>query len=108
MFGNNVEFEIPGDRDALPRIARKMKGRGAIADFVRGLRGLTEPLRFNVHDLLMSENRAVIVGELATKIKATGKLFESPFAVILTISDGQISRYQMLEDSFALSRAAEG
>ena len=78
MFSNDVDFEIPGDKDALPWNARKMKGRGAVADFVRGLRGLTEPIRFNVHDLLTSENRAVIVGELATKIETIGKRFESP------------------------------
>jgi ketosteroid isomerase-like protein len=31
---------------------------------------------------------------------------ETSFAIILTIADGEISRFQMLEDSFAVSRAA--
>jgi hypothetical protein len=48
----------------------------------------------------------VIVGELATRVTATGKLIESDIAIILTVKDGLIGRFQMLEDSFAVSRAA--
>jgi ketosteroid isomerase-like protein len=105
LFSDDVEFEIPGDNGALPWIGRKA-GRSAVADFIRALRGLTEPVRFDVQDILASEDRAVVVGELATRIKATGKVIESPFAIILTVSESKISRFRMLEDSFAVSRAA--
>ena len=33
-------------------------------------------------------------------------MIESAFAIILTVSDSKISRFQRLEDSFAVSRAA--
>jgi hypothetical protein len=33
-------------------------------------------------------------------------MIESAFATILTMSDRKISRFQMLEDSFAVPRAA--
>ena len=105
LFHEDVAFEIPGDGGALPWIGRK-RGREAVADFMRGLRSLTEAVRFDVQDIVASEDRAVVVGELATRIKATGTVIESPFAIILTISEGKISRFQMLEDSFAVSRAA--
>jgi ketosteroid isomerase-like protein len=45
-------------------------------------------------------------GALATRIKATGRMIESDFAIILTVKDGLIARFQMLEDSFAVSKAA--
>jgi len=105
LFSDDVEFEIPGDNGALPRIGRK-GGRTAIVDFIRALRSLTEPVKFDVQDVLASEERAVIVGELVTRIKATGKVIETAFAIILTVSDSKISRFRMLEDSFAVSRAA--
>src|SRR5207302_2589664 len=95
----------PGDDGALPWIGRKT-GRRAVADFIRGIRSLTEPVKFDIEDVLGSTDRAVIVGELATKIKATGKLIESAIAIILTISNGKVTRFQMLEDSFDVSRAA--
>jgi ketosteroid isomerase-like protein len=105
LFSDDVEFEIPGDDGVLPWIGRKA-GRSAVVDFICGLRSLTEPVKFDIQDVLASEDRAVIVGELATRIKATGKIIESAFAIVLTVSDSAISRFQMLEDSFEVSRAA--
>jgi hypothetical protein len=105
LFSDDVAFEIPGDDGVLPWIGRKT-GRSAVADIIRGTRSLTEPVKFDIQDVLASEDRAVIVGELATRINATGKMLESAIAIILTVSDGEISRFQMLEDSFEVSRAA--
>jgi ketosteroid isomerase-like protein len=105
LFSEDVAFEIPGDDGVLPWIGRRT-GRGAVADFIRGTRSLTEPVKFDIQDILASEDRAVILGELATRIKVTGKTIETAFAIVLTVSDGRISRFQMLEDSFEVSRAA--
>jgi uncharacterized protein len=105
LFRADVQFEIPGDVGALPWIGRST-GRSAAANFIRDTRRLIEQLHFDVQDILASDDRAVIVGELRTRIKATGKIIESAFALILTVSGGEITRFQMLEDSFAVSRAA--
>jgi len=91
----------------LPWIGRKT-GREAFADFIRQIRILTEPVTFEVEDILASESRAAIVGALQTRIKATGKITASQFAIILTITDGTVTRFQMLEDSFDVSKAARG
>ena len=104
-FSEDVLFEVQGDEGALPWIGRR-RGRGAVADFLRGVRAKTEPVRFDITEILASDARAVIVGELATRINATGKVIESDFAIILAVKDGLIARFQMLEDSFAVSKAA--
>lgn len=85
LFGEDVVFEIPGDTGVLPWIGRET-GREAVADFIRGLRSMTEPVKFDVHEIMASDARAAIIGEMATRIKATGKVIESPFAIILTVS----------------------
>jgi uncharacterized protein len=54
----------------------------------------------------ISDTRAVIRGKLAARLKTTDKVVEAVFAIILTMSGGRITRFQMLEDSFAVSRAA--
>jgi len=107
MFAEDLRFEIQGDDGVLPWIGRKI-GRQAAADFFREIRLLTEPVKFEVEDILGSPNRAVIVGELATRIKSSGKENHSQFAIILTISGDKITRFQMLEDSFDLSRTVRG
>jgi uncharacterized protein len=89
----------------LPWIGRRT-GRQAIADFIRDIRTLTEPVAFDVEDILTSDSRAAIVGALRTRIKATGKIIATQFAIILTITDDVVTRFQMLEDSFEVSRVA--
>ena len=107
MFAEDLRFEIQGDDGVLPWIGRKT-GRQAAADFFREIRLLTEPVKFDVEDILGGPNRAVIVGELATRIKSSGRENHTQFAIILTISGDKITRFQMLEDSFDLSRTVRG
>jgi len=104
LFAEDLRFEIQGDDGVLPWIGQK-RGRAAAADFFRKIRVLTEPVKFEVEDILASDGRAAIVGELATRIKSSGKICTSQFAIILTISGDAITRFQMLEDSFGLSKA---
>ena len=105
LFDTDLLFEIQGDDGVLPWIGRRT-GRQAIADFIRDVRTLTEPITFEVDDILASDSRAAIIGALQTRIKATGKVIATQFAIILTISSDVVTRFQMLEDSFDVSKAA--
>ena len=105
LFKRDARCEVPGDVGALPWIGHRT-GRDAVADFMGGLRKHTDAISFEVDDVLASERGAVIIGELASRIRATDKVVETAFAIVLTISGGLIERFQMLEDSFAVSLAA--
>jgi ketosteroid isomerase-like protein len=105
MFDANLVFEIQGDDGVLPWIGRRT-GRQAIAEFIRDIRALTEPVTFDVEDILASDSRAAIIGALQTRIKATSKITATQFAIILTITGDLVTRFQMLEDSFDVSKAA--
>jgi ketosteroid isomerase-like protein len=104
-FAQDLVFEIQGDDEVLPWVGHK-SGREAIAAFMRNQRALTEPLAFDVEDVLASETRAVVVGMLRTRIKATNRIVATQFALVLTIADDLVTRFQMLEDSYAVSQAA--
>lgn len=105
LFSPELDWNIPGDVSALPWIGKKT-GHGAVRDFVSGMRELLEPLRFNVYDVLVNDTRAVILGDLASRLKRTGKSVDQDFAIVLTVAGGKVVRFLMLEDSFAVSRAA--
>jgi len=105
LFDAEVVFEIQGDDGVLPWIGHKT-GRRAIVNFIRDIRALTEPITFEVDDILASNSRAAIVGVLQTRIKTTGKIIATQFAIILTITGDVVTRFQMLEDSFGVSKAA--
>ena len=105
LVSEDVVFEVPGDATAFPWIGAKA-GRQAFAEFVRDQRELLIPNTFRVDDILVSDTRAVILGELSGTVKKSGKTVATYFAIILTIADGQVRRFQMLEDSFGVSKAA--
>ncbi len=105
IASEGVSFEIPGDVTAFPWIGAKV-GRQAFADFIRDQRELLSSDVFRVDDILVSDTRAVILGELSTKIKRNKAVVGTYFAIVLTITDGQVVRFQMLEDSYAASQAA--
>jgi len=107
LFSETLEWDIAGDTGALPWIGDK-SGRAAITDFVRDSRAMIERISFEVHDILASDNRAVILGSLESKLKRNGKVVATDFAIVLTVTNGEIVRFQMLEDSFAVSQMARG
>lgn len=88
LFSTEVRFEVPGDVGALPWIGRK-SGRRAASDFFRDTRRLIEqgPLRCPRH--LGGRGAGRHVGEVASRVKLTGKVIESAFALILDISDSR-------------------
>lgn len=107
LFSDDLDFAVPGDADAFPWIGRKI-GRAAAADFFRGVRRLLVQVKFDVQHVLIDDGHAAIIGALASQVVATGRTIESEFVLALTISGGEITRFRMLEDSFAVSLAAKG
>jgi uncharacterized protein len=105
LFSESVEWEIAGDTGVLPWIGRK-SGRAAITDFVNDSRAMIERISFDVLDILAGDERAVILGSVESKLKRTGKIIKTDFAMVLTVTNGEIVRFQMLEDSFAVAQAA--
>src|SRR5437016_2101256 len=87
LFSETMEWEIAGDTGALPWIGHK-SGRAAITDFVRDSRAMIERISFEVYDILASDNRPVILGSLASKLKRTGKIVKTAFAIVLTVANG--------------------
>ena len=105
LFSADLDWNIPGDTGALPWIGHKT-GRGAVVDFVRDSNQMIERLGFEVFEVLASEERAIIFGKLASRLRSNGKTVEQAFAIVLTIAGDEIIRFLMLEDSFAVANAA--
>ncbi|WNZ25804.1 nuclear transport factor 2 family protein [Leptolyngbya sp. NK1-12] len=107
LFSEDVDWHIPGNVDLVPWIGRR-KGRVGVADFIRELREQDQPIQFEIHAIVVEGEKAVALGEFASRLKKTGNIIESEFAFEFTIQDGLIVRYRLFEDSFAVSKAALG
>lgn len=104
LFSEDCDWCIPGDLERVPWIGAR-RGREAVAAFFEELRLYNEPERFEVRDILTGPGRAIVLGDLATRVKATGRLIETDFALDIGVRQGLIVRYRMFEDTFAVARA---
>ncbi|MGL5835732.1 MAG: nuclear transport factor 2 family protein [Waterburya sp.] len=104
LFSEDVDWYIPGDTNLVPWIGRR-KGRSGVADFIRDLREQDEPIRFEIRSLVVEGEKAVVLGEFASRVKKTGKIIESEFAFEFAVRDRSIVRYRLFEDSFAVVKA---
>lgn len=105
LFAEDVDWDIPGDLAAVPWIGPR-QGRAAVGAFYRELAAGIVPERFDVQRILADGDTAVALGELASRVKATGRLMETPFAFVLRVEAGRIVYYRMLEDSYGVALAA--
>lgn len=103
----DLDWNIPGDSGVLPWVGHKT-GSSAIAEFVRDTQTMIQRERLEIHEVLASDQRAIILGELRSRVTATTRLIDTAFAIVLTFSGDKIASFLMLEDSFATSSAARG
>ncbi len=61
--------------------------------------------KFVVLDILAQDSRVIALGDLESRVRATGKLIRSEFAFDFTVEDGQITRFRLFEDSHAVAQA---
>jgi hypothetical protein len=58
------------------------------------------------HTLQHGADRAARLARAKTRIKATGKIIATQFAIVLKVTGDVVTRFQMLEDSFDVLKAA--
>ncbi|GAA2062440.1 nuclear transport factor 2 family protein [Streptomyces albiaxialis] len=64
-----------------------------------------EDARASVDTLLVDGHDAVILGHLSGTVRATGKTFEGPYALRLTVENGRITRHHLYENSLSIAAA---
>lgn len=105
LVREDVDWYVAGDASVVPWIGRK-EGREGVAEFYRQLRQQVISEKFDITDMLTNETRVVVLGELASRVKNTGKLIQTEFAFDFTVEGGQIVRFRLFEDSHAVALAA--
>lgn len=104
LFAENINWEIPGDEERVPWLGRRTR-REELHAFYTLLWSSVEPLTVQVDDLLVDGPVAVISGSFTSKMLPTGKIVDSLFFIRITVADGLIATYRLLEDSYAVSVA---
>ncbi|GKW14131.1 hypothetical protein BSK71_06845 [Pectobacterium actinidiae] len=105
LVSEQVDWFVAGDTSIVPWIGRKI-GKAGAAEFYTQIKEQIASESFEVHEILTRGNRVVVLGELASRILRTGKLIESEFCFDFTVENGEIVRFRLFEDSFAVAKAA--
>ncbi|MFE0105809.1 nuclear transport factor 2 family protein [Streptomyces sp. NPDC059009] len=104
LIAEPVDWFTPGDTGIIPWMGRRAT-RSEVRDFFRMASENMTAEKFDINRTLVDDGVAVVLGRFRYRVNATGKSFDSEFALELHVTDGLIDRYHMHEDSFAISLA---
>ncbi|MFF8958004.1 nuclear transport factor 2 family protein [Streptomyces sp. NPDC014894] len=105
LFADEVDWLL-AENPGVPWI----RPRSTAADCAAQAAELTEhtvpeDARATVDLFLVDGADAVLTGRLSGTVRATGKSFEGPFALHLTVENGRITRHRLYENSLSIAGA---
>ena len=103
LFAEKVDWCVPGAEE-VPWLGTRST-REDVADFFTVLYHHVAKEEFAIEQVLADDQHAVALGHLRSRVRANNALMESWFAIHMTVTDGQITRYRFYEDSLAIMRA---
>ncbi|UBU10827.1 nuclear transport factor 2 family protein [Nonomuraea gerenzanensis] len=109
LFAEKCDWRYNWPAEGHPSVPwiRPRSSRSDAADLFRALRTYHVPElnSTSIERILVDGDDAVVLGSFAQTVAATGRSYTSAFALHLTVTDGQIARYHIYEDSLAVARA---
>ncbi|MFS4428822.1 nuclear transport factor 2 family protein [Chryseobacterium sp. GVT01B] len=106
LFSDTIDWYIPGDEEKAPWLGIR-NNRQEVSDSFELLWKNTEPISAKIENIFNDDENAVITGEFVTRMLATGRIVESLFCIQMRIQNNKITRYRLLEDSLAVSKALD-
>jgi uncharacterized protein len=105
LFAADIDWNVPGNPD-LPWTGRRSR-REHVGEYFTTMwpAFVAGQSTASVNKVVIAGEDAVILGTFAHTAGTTGKRFETPVAMHLTITNGRIVRLHLYEDTLAVSNA---
>lgn len=105
LFADAVDWQL-AENPVVPWIRPRSTAAECAAQFT-DLMEHTEPdlARASIDAFLVDGTDAVLMGHVSGTVRATGKSFEGPFALHLTVERGRITRHRLYENSLSIAEA---
>jgi ketosteroid isomerase-like protein len=105
LFADEVDWVL-ADNPGVPWIRPRSTAAECAAQFDELMEHtVPEDARASLDAFLVDGADAVLTGHLSGTVRATGKPFEGPFALRLTVEDGRITRHHLYENSLSIAEA---
>lgn len=102
-LSEDVEWVFP-ELEGVP-VARSWHGREEVGQFFQTLDDTQEVRQFEPREFVAQGDKVVALGHYAWHVKSTGREWESDFAHVFTVRDGEVTKFQEYTDSAALAAA---
>lgn len=107
LFADEVDWLL-AENPGVPWIRPRSTGAECAAQAEElAAHTVPEDARATLGAFLVDGHDAVLTGHLAGTVRATGKSFEGPFALRLTVEDGRITRHHLYENSLSIAEACK-
>ncbi|MFJ5812033.1 nuclear transport factor 2 family protein [Streptomyces sp. NPDC093093] len=105
LFAGEVDWLL-AENPAVPWISPRSTAAECAAQLTELMEHtVPEEARASVDTFIVDGTEAVLMGHLSGTVRATGKSFEGPFALHLTVEDGRITRHHLYENSMSIAEA---
>jgi ketosteroid isomerase-like protein len=107
MLSEDVAWFIPGPTDVVP-YAGERHGHEGVMQFLAAMGGSVDFERFEPREFVAQNDKVIALGFERARVKATGRTFDNPWALVFTVRDGKVSEFRSYEDSAAVAAAFRG
>ncbi|MFD7257901.1 nuclear transport factor 2 family protein [Streptomyces sp. NPDC059874] len=105
LFADEVDWLL-AENPTVPWIRPRSTAAECAAQFAELMEHtVPEDAHASVDTFLVDGTDAVLMGHLSGTVRATGRSFEGPFAVHLTVEGGRITRHHLYENSLSIAEA---
>ncbi|MEF3119278.1 nuclear transport factor 2 family protein [Streptomyces chrestomyceticus] len=105
LFADEVDWLL-AENPVVPWIRPRTTGAACAAQAEEmAAHTVPEESRASVDAFLVDGTDAVLTGHVAGTVRATGKTFEGPFALRLTVENGRVTRHHLYENSLSVAEA---
>ena len=105
LFADEVDWQLAAN-PVVPWIKPRRTAADCAAQFDDLMAHVVpEDARAEIDTFLVDGADAVLFGHVAGRVRATGKTFEGPFALRLTVENGRITRHHLYENSVSIAQA---
>jgi len=105
LFASEIDWYVPGHPD-LPWTGQRTR-REQVSEYLRTMWPHFTPgsSKVDIDKVLIDGNDAVVFSTFQHTVKANGRSFTTPTAMRLVISDGEITKMELFEDTRAVANA---
>ena len=103
LLPDNVTWQLP-EIEGVP-FAGKRTGRASVGEFFQGVELNQETLEFEPREFIAQGEKVVALGHYRWRVKTTGREYDSDFAHVFTVRDGNIVAFEEYMDTAGAARA---